>query len=340
MSLYIDLKFINMVSFKLARFQKKGDYLFNFRCPYCKDSKTNKNKARGYIYRKENDMFYRCHKCGEGTTVGKLIEYVDPLLGKDYILEKFIKKDEPKKKEPNPEFAFDFKPKFDKPLSIIDGLMDRLDMLPSDNEAVVYAKSRQIPIEQFSRLYYVDDIRNLVQLNNKYKKPFEKMSPHPRLALPFIREDGQVTGLCLRALRGENLRYINLIIKDELQVYGLDNVDQEQEIMVVEGPIDSLFLDNSIACVGTSFNKIDQLRLTYFTMIFDNQPRNKEVCGLIEKQIKAGNKVCLWPDVIHEKDINEMILAGLSKENITQIIHENTFQGLEAELEFNEWRRC
>jgi len=340
MSLYIDLKYINQISFKLDRFAKKQDYLFNFRCPYCGDSHTNKNKARGYIYRKNNDMFYRCHNCHEGTTFGKLLEHVDPLLYKDYVLEKFIKKDDPKPEKKNPEFAFDFKPKFDKPLSIIDGLMDRLDMLPSDHEAVRYVKSRQIPEEQFSRMYFVEDIRNLTTLNQKYKKPFEKMGAQPRLALPFIREDGQVVGLCLRALRGEKLRYINLIIKEELQVYGLDTVDVDKEVFVVEGPIDSLFLDNSIACVGTSFNKVDHLRLTHFTMIFDNQPRNKEVCALIKKQIEAGNKICLWPDVVEEKDINEMILSGLSKENITKIIQDNTYQGLEAELEFAEWRKC
>ena len=55
MSSYIDLKFINDVSGRLEQFKKKTDYLFNFRCPHCGDSKKSKTKARAYLYRVKND---------------------------------------------------------------------------------------------------------------------------------------------------------------------------------------------------------------------------------------------------------------------------------------------
>lgn len=339
MSLFVDLKFINMVSVKLDRFQKKDDYLFNCRCPICGDSQKKKNKMRGFFYRKDNDMFYRCHNCDYGTTIANFLEKVDHLLYKEYVMEKFVRKDdkpEPKK-EPNPEYAFDFKPDFDKPARLIDTLMDRLDKLPSDHEAVKYAKGRMIPETQFHRLYYVDDIRTLSQLNSKYKEALN--IKQPRLSLPFLTPDGQLTGMALRGMRGEKLRYINLIIKEEMQIFGLDEADTNKEVYVVEGPIDSLFLDNAIACVGTSFGKVDKIGLTYFTMIFDNQPRNKEVCRLIHQQIKLGNKVCLWPDM-EEKDINDMVMSGLTKDEIHTIISMNTYEGLEAELQFTQWRKC
>jgi hypothetical protein len=175
-------------------------------------------------------------------------------------------------------------------------------------------------------------------LNSKYKEALN--IKQPRLSLPFLTPDGQLTGMALRGMRGEKLRYINLIIKEEMQIFGLDEADTNMEVYVVEGPIDSLFLDNAIACVGTSFGKVDKLGLTYFTMIFDNQPRNKEVCRLINQQIKLGNKVCLWPDYLEEKDINDMIMSGLTKDEIHTIINDSTFQGLEAELEFTQWRKC
>jgi len=340
MSLYIDLKYVNMISVKLPGFKRKGDHLFNCRCIICGDSERKKSKMRGYIYRKDNDLFYRCHNCDYGTTLGKLIEQLDPRLYKEYVMEKFVKKDdkpEPKK-APNPEYAFNFKPDFDKPVRLIDSLMDRLDTLPSDHEAIRYVKSRMIPETQFHRLYYVDDIRTLSQLNSKYTEALK--IKQPRLVLPFITPDGQLSGLALRGIRGEKLRYINLKIKEnDLSVYGMDVVDTDKEVLVVEGPIDSLFLDNSIACVGTSFGKVDKIGLTYFTMVFDNQPRNKELCSLIHKQIKAGNKVCLWPREF-DKDINDMVLAGLTKEEIQHVISMNTYQGLEAELEFTSWRKC
>jgi len=341
MSLYIDLKYIGMISVKLNRFHKKNDYLFNFRCPICGDSENKKNKTRGYLYRKDNDMFYRCHNCEYGTTLGKFIEQIDSLLYKEYIMEKFVKKDdkpEPKKTK-NPEYAFDFKPEFNKPSSLIDSLMDRIDTLPADHEAVQYVKKRMIPEDQFHRLYYVDDIRTLSQLNTKYTEALN--IKQPRIALPFIRPDGQLIGLALRGIRGEKLRYINLKIKEnDPTVFGLDVVDTDKEVYVVEGPIDSLFIPNSIAAVGSAFGKIDKLGLTYFTMVYDNQPRNKEICSLIHKQIKAGNKVCLWPNIIEEKDINDMIISGLTKEDIISIITDNTYSGLEAELEFTSWRKC
>jgi len=74
MSSYIDLKFIQEVSARLSQFKKKGDYLFNFRCPHCGDSKKNKTKARAYLYRVKNDMFFKCHNCGEGTKFLKLFK--------------------------------------------------------------------------------------------------------------------------------------------------------------------------------------------------------------------------------------------------------------------------
>jgi len=341
MSLFIDLKYINMVSVKLEKFQKKDDYLFNCRCPVCGDSSSKKNKARGYFYKKENDMFYRCHNCDYGTTVGKFLEQIDNLLYKEYVLEKFIKpkkKIEPKK-ESNLENSFNFKPSFNKPTSLIDSLMERLDVLPQDHEVIKYVKGRQIPESVFNRLYYVDDIRSLSQLNAKYKDSLN--IKQPRLAMPFIRPDGQLSGISLRDIQGGKLRYINLKVKeDDLTVFGMDAVDTSKEVYVVEGPIDSLFIDNSIAAAGSAFNKIDKLGLTYFTLVFDNQPRNREICKLIHKQIKSGNRVCLWPDSIEEKDINDMILSGLTKDNIKYIIDNNTYEGLEAELEFTAWRKC
>ena len=108
---------------------------------------------------------------------------------------------------------------------------------------------------------------------------------------------------------------------------------------MVEGPIDSLFLDNAIAVGGTSFSKLDQTGLDKdkLIVIFDNQPRNKEVCKLIEKNIELGYNVVLWPQTIVEKDINEMVMAG---HNVKKIIKDNTFTGLTAKMKFIGWKRC
>lgn len=74
-------------------------------------------------------------------------------------------------------------------------------------------------------------------------------------------------------------------------------------------------------------------------IIFDNEPRNKEICKQIEKTISQGRKIVIWPDTVKEKDINDMILAGYTKEQIQQIITESTFQAASASLRFAEWRK-
>ena len=108
MSSYIDLKFINDISSRLTLFKKKGDYLFNFRCPHCGDSKKNKTKARGFFYRVKNDMFFKCHNCGTGQSLANFIKFIDPKLYEEYLLERY-KRSAPS--TPKPKFT-DFKPKF------------------------------------------------------------------------------------------------------------------------------------------------------------------------------------------------------------------------------------
>ena len=85
---YIDTKYISLISHRLRNYTKKGDFLWNFSCPYCGDSQKNQKKARGFIYRVKNDLFYKCHNCSHGTTVSKLVEYVDPNLHQEYVMER------------------------------------------------------------------------------------------------------------------------------------------------------------------------------------------------------------------------------------------------------------
>ena len=89
MSNYIDLKFINLLSTRLDKFKQKTDYLFNFRCPHCGDSTKNKSKARGYMYRVKNDMFFKCHNCGMGQSLGNFIKFLDSKLYSEYLLERY-----------------------------------------------------------------------------------------------------------------------------------------------------------------------------------------------------------------------------------------------------------
>ena len=109
---FIDIKYINLVSSQLQLFSKKKSDLFNFRCPYCGDSKKYKNRARGYLFKKKNDFVYKCHNCGMGRTFTNFLKDHSPLLYDQYVLERYREGLTGKRSQtPNPQWNFQ-EPKF------------------------------------------------------------------------------------------------------------------------------------------------------------------------------------------------------------------------------------
>jgi len=338
MSLFLDQKYISLISNRLPLFKKKDDYLYNCRCVICGDSSKNKRKTRGYFFKYKSELRYKCHNCDASLSFGNFLKNLDPSLYSQYSLEKYAEGAPIRVSNAVPELIFtepQFKTQEER---LLDKLLDRLDTLPEDNEAVVFATTRNIPKEKFKQLYYIHNVKDIVQLNSSYKESIR--TEEPRLVLPFYDSHGQLSGVTCRALRGEALRYITVKVKENTQlIFGLNEIDTKKIIHVVEGPIDSLFLDNCIAVTGTSFSKINTLNIPVdkLVIIIDNQPRNKEVCKVIDKNIDQGYNVVIWPQNIEEKDINEMVTAG---RDVKSIIKKNTFKGLAAKAKFMAWRRC
>ena len=335
---YIDVKFVNLISTQLQQFKKKGDFLWNFRCPYCGDSQKSRTKARGFVYRKKNDLFYKCHNCGVGTTLSNLIKYIDSKIHKDYIFERYKKG--VKTNNPEPEFKFDV-PVFRKK-DVFENLKSISD-LSTDHPARRCIQKRLIPYKAFSDLYLCESFYKFT--NNLIPNKFPSLdADHPRLLIPFRDEQGKVFAYQGRAFGNEQPKYITIKLKDKDKIFGLDRVDKSKHVYVVEGPLDSLFLDNCIAVAGANFDKplMIEGRLienSEVTVIFDNEPRNKEICKEIEKTIDIGRNVCLWPEHNPHKDINDMIMNGYTKYDIEDQIKQFTFSGSAAKLRFVTWRK-
>ncbi len=338
MSLFLDQKYISLISNRLPLFKKKDDYLYNCRCIICGDSSKNKRKARGYFFKFKSELRYKCHNCDASLSFGNFLKNLDPALHSQYTFEKYTEGNTVRLTPTVPELIFEepvFKSFNEK---LLDSILIRLDTLPEDNEAVRFCIDRNIPKNKYDKIYFIDSIKNIVQLNDVYKEFIR--TEEPRLVLPFFDDNGQLSGVTCRALRGETLRYITIKIKDNTPLlFGIKDINKKEPVYVVEGPIDSLFLDNSIAVTGTSFSKINSLGISFdkLVIVVDNQPRNREVCKVIEKNIDQGYNVVIWPQMIGEKDINEMVTAG---RDIKSIIKKNTFQGLTAKAKFMAWRRC
>ena len=334
--LWIDQKYLNLLSPKLERFKRKSDNLYNCRCPICGDSKKNKFKARGYVYDVKNSLAYKCHNCGFSGGLGKLIEQVDPHLYNQYKLERYKEKDN---RQSNTATKFVYKPDFSEyqkdPLDNVKRIKD----LPFFSNPVQYIVKRQIPMEIARELCYVDNIQKLEDLFPEYKNRL--IGKEERILIPCYTRDKKLIGLTCRGINKDRLRYVTIkAIKDHPLVFGLDKVDISKTIYVLEGPIDSMFVDNSISVGESDFKRIANFAAKdMFVMVYDNQPRNKELISIMERSIEDGYKVVIWPDKIKEKDINEMILAGMSKEEVLRIINSNACSNLAAKLKFNEWRK-
>jgi len=340
--LFVDTKYVNMLSSRVRNFKKTNEFIWNFSCPFCGDSKTNLRKARGYVHRKNTNLFYKCHNCGVGTTLGKLLEHVDTVLYKEYVMENYkegVTKFNPHK---TPEIR-DTLPKIvELSDETLKGLR-RIDTMSPDHPAVKYVAQRLIPKEHWDKLYFAPKWMKYVN-SVKYTYRDEALEDdHPRLVIPFFNEHGKVFAFQGRAFGNEDPRYMTIKLDDNMErIYGLDRANFGETVYAVEGPIDSLFLPNCIAVAGSSFDTAYMRGLaSKLVIIFDNEPRNAQLCKQIKKCIDLNYKVCLLPETILQKDINDMVKVGhMSVDDIMGIINKNTFTGLEAVVRFNVWRKC
>ena len=168
----------------------------------------------------------------------------------------------------------------------------------------------------------------------------------------FIAADGPRSGneydeliaITGRALQNadDRLRYVTVRMNDTTTklVYGMDRVDKDRKVYIVEGQIDSLFLPNAIASGDSALGATSNLfQAKQKVLVFDNEPRNKEIVKLMQNAITSDHDIVIWPDNVVGKDINEMVMRGMDPLEIKDIIDSNTINGLAAQLKFNYWKK-
>ena len=322
---FIDERFISLISSRLEKFKKIKPKLYNFRCPICGDSKKNKNKARGFLYAVKNNSNYKCHNCGASLSFSNFLKDFDPALYKEYRLEKF--KDGKTGRNfvsKEPEF------KFEKPVFRTEIDLPKASECP---EAHGYLLARKLDPNKF---YYAE----------KFKKFYNTLKPntfedtkydHGRIIIPFYNEEKQLIGLQGRSIYPDiKPKYLTLMLSEnQPKIYGLDQINKQDSVYVTEGPFDSTFIPNSIAMCGADAD-ISKWGISNPVWIYDNEPRNREILNRISKAIDSGDSVVIWPSDIEDKDINDMVMAGL---DVLSVIKSNVYSGLEAKLKFNSWKK-
>lgn len=327
---YLDVKYINLISPQLLKFSRKKDSLYNFRCPYCGDSKKRKDKTRGYLFKIKNDFVFKCHNCGVGRTFTNFLKDNCPHLHDQYVLERYKEGLTGKGTQTkNPDFNFKT-PVFVKTKRDVN--LESIADLNTSHPARQYLESRKI--KELDYFFYCPKFK---EWTNSQKKVFDTLrKDSPRIIIPLRDKDGKMFGYQGRSLAPKaKLRYISVMLDDAKQkVFGWDRVDLNKQIYVTEGPFDSMFIRNSIAMCGSD---VDLSTFNYqFTFVFDNEPRNREIVDKISKTIDKGYSVVIWPSSITDKDVNDMVLSG---HDVQSVVEYNTHQGLEAKLKLIEWKK-
>ncbi len=319
----VDSKYIGLISSRLQKFKKVKNNLYNFRCPVCGDSQKNKNKTRGYLYQVKNNTNFKCHNCGASMSLNNFIKTLDGTLHKQYTMEKFKDGHTGKNfvvETPKLEFK---KPVFKKSIN--------LPKASSNPTAKKYLENRKIDPDKF---YYADKFKSWT---NTQKKTFDNVGrDEPRIIIPMYDETKNLIGFQGRALDKSPNKYITIMIQEEAaKAYGIETIDKNSTVYITEGPFDSTFVRNSIAMCGAD-GDVYSWGISNPVWIYDNEPRNREIVQRINRTIDSGDSVIIWPTNIMEKDINDMVLAG---HDVMSMLELNTYQGLEAKIKFNNWKK-
>lgn len=338
--IHIDRKYILLLSNTLRNFkEKRTGTLYNASCPFCGDSQKDPSKARMYAYEHHGRLTIKCFNCGISTSMSALIKQVNESLYRDYCLEKFKDQSKPIMASPaitTIDTVGEPTKKWATPIS---------DLKPT-HFAAEYVRNRMIPEQFWDELYYTPDFKELMNADwPDHGK--DLVDGEERLVWFLTNLDEYVTHVCGRSFNNESkLRYIKIRVQgndgDE-KIFGLTRANLSQPLYIVEGEIDSFFLPNAVASGDSALERLaDNLEHKFdadAVVIFDNEPRNREIVSQMKRVINGGHSIVIWPEAMVGKDLNEMILNGTKPEVLLQIVKDNTYSGPAAELEFMKWKK-
>ena len=322
----------------------------NICCPICGDSATDIRKKRGNLYL--NSLSYHCYNCGAHMGINSFLHRFDEDLSSEdkivvHEIQQNSKKFEKKVSSSQGSMSMTLLDKLAIPKMII---FKQLGIIAPYKNTVAsnYLKSRMIDIKDWkyfafnplsNELYILNitpsdrvigyQIRQLDsnsvknrymsrRLTKIYSEVFNKnISPIvERLLLQIPNGDKYIT---------EEDGIENIVANlDRLSgIFNIMNINMGRPLTIMEGPIDSLAVDNSIALQGASkqldgfFDNVENVRY-----LFDNDKTGKEMSL---KKLKSHKTVFLWTqymDMIHTKekvkDVNDLQKMNLFNQEILE----------------------
>ena len=239
---HIDSKFVGLISSRLEKFKRVKNNLYNFRCPICGDSKKSKTKTRGYLYGVKANTNFKCHNCGASMSFNNFLKHIDPVVHKQYTLEKFKDGHAGGRNFVVEEPTFKFEtPKFKKKL--------KLPKASEDPRPAGYLTARKLNPDDF---YYAEHFKKFA---NSLKPTFDSEKyDEQRIIIPLYYQKNLI-GFQGRSIDPSPIKYITVMLDDDApKIYGLDSIRTDKPIYIVEGPFDSTFVENSVAMCGADVN--------------------------------------------------------------------------------------
>lgn len=287
----------------------------NFACPYCGDSASNPRKKRGNIY--WDDLYFHCYNCGVHESLDTFLNHFDQNFEGDervtvinYIKENF--------KTHSLGESLDFY-LFEKirDLSLtFDELIVGFNVYPINSltyRAYPYLKGRLL--HHKTNYFGYDPRRKDLYIFN-------------------LTYDNKIIGFQIRSLENKNVpkyRTWNIeriydrlkkpldLTREEIDnlnkismLFGILTTDLGRTFTVFEGPIDAMFMKNSIGLTGVKKQIIDFNEIPNVRYFFDNDIEGKT--KMIEK-LKNGQYVFMWDKFLKDykisakkvKDLNDLV---------------------------------
>lgn len=266
---------------------------FNFKCNVCGDSKTNKFKKRGYILKKDPWIYY-CHNCQVSITALTWLKTYYP--SNYHSIRSEIYKNDPNRVK-NKSYDNIKTEKEADPIEEEKEIIKHFIPIVKNMEALQYCLDRKIPEEVYSKWFFCKD--------GKFKN---------RIIIPFYNRN-KVYYYQGRALYSYMIpKYKSRKGSKYNSIYNYYNVNRDLMVNILEGPIDSIFVENSIGLTGL---KINDSHITDFPkkrFLFDN---DKDGIEKTNKLIATGQYCFSWKVFLLDypcngnvKDVNDFILKN------------------------------
>ena len=343
--LHIDLAWMNRLSSSHSLFKKNRDGEWCCRCKVCGDSQKNKTKTRFYFLVKSQSLMVYCHNCGYSHSFFSYVKDQFPEYFEEYRKETLFghfKESEYKHTTADDKTVLGLVNESKAPIfePTPNFHLCKIDDLKPNHPARQYLTKRKLEFK-FNELLYTDDFKSIVSQINP-ERAVKLMDNEPRIVIPFLDRSGRLFGVQGRSLNHKSkLRYITIMKEGCMdKIYGMNAIDTTKDIYVVEGPFDSMFIENACATCDASLTKIEQsIPDGQFVYVWDNQSRNPDVVKHMDRAIKDGKRLVIWPsDGSLKEDINDLVINGMSILEINQILRDNTYSGLTLKMKFSQWK--